>query len=247
MTSHEITYLVIGGLAGGFINGLAGFGTSLFALGFFLTVIPPVEAVAITVSISVISGLQGLWIVRHSVTRNPRRLMRFLLPALLGIPIGVASLKQIDVSVLKYLIAFFLILYGGFFTLRRNLPKIERPTPLVDMIVGFFAGIFGGAASLSGALPTMWCAMRAWPKYETRAVLQPFNVIVLASTAAMLAWDGAYHAETLFQLCVAMPAAVVAAQFGIFIFHKLNDEFFRRLLIAICLASGTLLFMRELL
>ncbi|WP_338469253.1 hypothetical protein ROLI_016500 [Roseobacter fucihabitans] len=246
MTLHELTFLIIGGLAGGFINGLAGFGTSLFALGFFLTIMPPVEAVAITVAISVISGLQGLWIVRHSLTQNPRRLARFLLPALVGIPLGVASLKQIDVSVLKYVIAFFLILYGGFFTFRRNLPKIDRPTPVIDMIVGFFGGILGGAASLSGALPTMWCSLRGWPKFETRAVLQPFNVVVLALTAVMLAWGGAFHARTLLHLCVAVPTAVLAAQFGIFVFRKLNDDVFRRLLIAICLVSGTVLLVREL-
>lgn len=246
MTQTDIMYLVIGALAGGFVNGLAGFGTSLFALGFFLTVMPAVEAVAITVVISVVSGMQGLWIVRKALLQNPRRLARFLVPAIVGIPLGVASLKQIDPSVLKLLIAFFLILYGGFFTLRRTLPRIDRPTPVVDCTVGFFAGILGGAASLSGALPTMWCSMRAWPKYETRAVLQPFNVTVLGLTALMLAWNGAYHGQTLLYICVALPTAVLAAQVGIVVFRRLEDDAFRRLLIAICFVSGTVLLLREL-
>ncbi|MEP2639412.1 sulfite exporter TauE/SafE family protein [Roseobacter sp.] len=247
MTSTEITYIVIGAMAGGFINGLAGFGTSLFALGFFLTIMPPAQAVAITVVISVVSGVQGLWIVRNSIAKNPRRLARFLLPALAGIPIGVASLKQIDVSVLKLLIAFFLILYGGFFSLRRTLPKIDRPTPVIDCTVGFFSGIFGGAASLSGALPTMWCSMRAWPRYETRAVLQPFNVTVLALTAAMLAWNGVYHRQTLIYICVALPTAIICAQVGIYVFKRLDDALFRRLLIGVCFVSGSVMLLRELL
>ncbi|MGC3937388.1 sulfite exporter TauE/SafE family protein [Roseobacter sp. EG26] len=247
MTSEQILYLVIGSIAGGFINGLAAFGTSLFALGFFLTVMPALEAVAIIVVISVTSGLQGLWIVRKSIAANPRRLARFLIPAILGIPLGIASLKQIDASVLKLLIAFFLILYGGFFTLRRNLPKIDRPTPLIDCVVGFFAGILGGAASLSGALPTMWCAMRAWPKVETRAVLQPFNVTVLSLTAVLLAFNGAYQPRTLWFLCIAIPTAMISAQLGIFVFRQLSDSAFRRLLIAICFVSGAVLLARELL
>ncbi|WP_299829684.1 sulfite exporter TauE/SafE family protein [uncultured Roseobacter sp.] len=246
MSTEEMTYLVIGALAGGFINGLAGFGTSLFALGFFLTIMPAVEAVAIIVVISVVSGLQGLWVVRGALTQNPRRLARFLLPAIIGIPLGVASLKQIDVTALKLLVAFFLILYGGFFTLRRTLPKIDHPTPIMDCSVGFLGGVLGGAASLSGALPTMWCSMRAWPKYETRAVLQPFNVTVLALTAVMLAWNGAYHRQTLLHLAVALPTAIVAAQIGIVVFRRLEDETFRRLLIAVCFISGTVLLLREL-
>lgn len=247
MNAEDLSYLVIGALAGGFINGLAGFGTSLFALGFFLTIMPAVEAVAIIVVISVVSGLQGLWVVRGALAQNPRRLARFLLPAIVGIPLGVASLKQIDVSLLKLLVAFFLILYGGFFTLRRTLPKIDHPTPLIDCTVGFLGGVLGGAASLSGALPTMWCSMRAWPKYETRAVLQPFNVAVLSLTALMLAWNGAYHRQTLLHLAVALPTAIVAAQIGIVVFRRLEDETFRRLLIAVCFLSGTILLLRELL
>ncbi|MEM8700101.1 MAG: sulfite exporter TauE/SafE family protein [Pseudomonadota bacterium] len=246
MTDTDILYLVIGAIAGGFINGLAGFGTALFALGFFLSVMPALEAVAITVLISVFSGLQGLWIVRHAIANNLRRLARFLLPAIVGIPLGVASLKQVDVSTLKLLIAAFLILYGGFFTLRRTLPQIDRPTPVIDCTVGFFAGILGGAASLSGALPTMWCSMRAWPRYETRAVLQPFNVVVLGLSAIVLAWNGAYHTQTLIYTSVALPTALIAAQVGIAVFRRLEDEVFRRLLIAVCFLSGTLLLLREL-
>ncbi|WP_195818905.1 sulfite exporter TauE/SafE family protein [Roseobacter sp. MH60115] len=247
MNNADILYLVIGAIAGGFINGLAGFGTALFALGFFLSVMPALEAVAITLLISVFSGLQGLWIVRHAIANNPRRLARFLLPALFGIPLGIASLKQVDVSALKLLIAAFLILYGGFFTLRRTLPKIDRPTPVIDCTVGFFAGILGGAASLSGALPTMWCSMRAWPRYETRAVLQPFNVVVLGLSALLLAWNGAYHAQTLIYASIALPTALVAAQAGILVFRRLEDAVFRRLLIAVCFLSGAVLLLRELL
>ena len=42
-----IICLIAGGFAGGFVNGLAGFGTALFALGWFLQVLPPREASAV--------------------------------------------------------------------------------------------------------------------------------------------------------------------------------------------------------
>jgi uncharacterized membrane protein YfcA len=141
----------------------------------------------------------------------------------------------------------FLILYGGYFSARRALPQIERPTPWIDMAVGFAGGWLGGAASLSGAVPTMWCSMRAWPKAETRAVLQPFNVVVLGLTALILAWRGAYTPEVLWALAIAIPTALVFAQMGIALFKRLSDGMFRRLLIGMCLLSGTVLLLRELL
>ena len=247
MTPEQIAFVAAGAAAGGFINGLAGFGTALFALGFFLNVMTPPQAVAVVVVLSVASGLQGLWVVRHAIGERPRRLMRFLLPGLVGIPLGVLALWVIDARALKLVIAGFLLLYGGFFTLRRSLPRFERPTPVMDATVGFAGGVLGGAASLSGALPTMWCSMRPWPKAETRAVLQPFNVVVLSVTAGLLALRGVYDAQTLWFVVVAIPATMVSAQIGLTVFKRLPDEMFRRLLISMCLLSGLILMARELL
>ncbi|WP_040818407.1 sulfite exporter TauE/SafE family protein [Litoreibacter arenae] len=245
METDFLLILAIGAASGGFINGLAGFGTALFALGFWLQIMPPAQAVSIVVVMSVISGLQGVWLVRRSILDQPRRLARFLLPALVGVPLGVAALSVLEPVVLKLIIAGFLILYGGFFTLRSALPKLERPTPVIDGLIGFAGGILGGAASLSGALPTMWCAMRPWPKSETRAVLQPFNVVVLGVTALVFAFKGAYTTQTLTYIAVALPVTMIFAQIGITVFKRLTDDQFRRLLIAMMLVSGLVLLARE--
>ena len=85
MSTETILMVTLGAVAGGFINGLAGFGTALFALGFFLNVMTPPQAVAIVVVLSVASGLQGLWIVRHAIWDQPRRMVRFMGPGVIGI------------------------------------------------------------------------------------------------------------------------------------------------------------------
>lgn len=244
MSLYFFVILALGAAAGGFMNGLAGFGTALFALGFWLQIMPPAQAVAIVVVMSVVAGLQGVWLVRRSITDQPRRLARFLLPALIGVPLGVAMLSMLEPDMLRLIIAGFLILYGGFFTLRSSLPRLERPTPVVDVLVGFFGGILGGAASLSGALPTMWCAMRPWPKAETRAVLQPFNVCVLALAAIVFALKGTYTSQTIIYGAVALPTTMIFAQIGIAVFKRLTDNQFRRLLIAMMLVSGLILMAR---
>ena len=247
MDTQTIIYLAAGTAAGGFVNGLAGFGTALFSLGFFLTVLPPVQAIAIVVVHSVISGLSGLWIVRHKIIENRRRLARFLLPAIVGIPFGVMLLSFINADVLKLIVALFLILYGGFFSFRRSLPSLTRPTPGIDAVVGLISGVLGGSASLSGALPTMWCSMRPWTKEETRAVLQPLNAVVLGLTAMMLAVKGAYTFETLGFIVFTLPFAIICAEIGIAVFKRLSDGIFRRLIISLSLFSGIVLLLRQLL
>lgn len=246
MTGEFIAILAAGAALGGFVNGLAGFGTALFALGFWLQILPPLEAVSLVAIMSVVSGLQGVWVVRRSVLDQRARLARFVVPALFGIPAGIAALSIFPPVVIKLVIAAMMIVYGGFFSLRSALPRFERPTPIADSFVGFLGGILGGAASLSGALPTMWCSMRPWPKAEIRAVLQPFNVIVLGLTAVGFAIQGVYGFDTLKLIVVALPVTLVFAQIGIITFERLSDDQFRRLIIALMFVSGAVLLAKEI-
>ena len=58
MVSEIPVFLILGALVGGFVNGLAGFGTALMALGFWLQIMPPLEAVALVVVVSCVTGIQ---------------------------------------------------------------------------------------------------------------------------------------------------------------------------------------------
>lgn len=233
-----ILYLVLGAAAGGFINGLSGTGTALFALGFYLVVLDPVQAVAIVALMSVLAGLQGLWIVRAEILAQPRRLLRFLLPGLAGVPMGLALLDIVDAATLRLAIATLLILYGGYFGFRSALPSFSRRTPVLDSLFGFAGGVLGGAASVSGAIPSMWLSLRPWTKSETRAVLQPFNVAILSTTISLLFFKGAYDQTALRALLVTVPCGLIFAQVGITVFRMLNDSTFRRLLIILTLLMG---------
>lgn len=238
MTAYAIGFILLGAFAGGFINGLAGTGTALFALGFLLVALDPVSAVAVVTLMSVVTGMMGLWEVRAALKVNVARLMRFIIPGLIGVPIGVSLLVFINADTLRIIIAVLLIVYGGYFSFRANLPRFERRTPVLDAGLGLTGGVLGGMAGLSGALPVIWCSMRPWPKAETRAVLQPFNVAVLGLTAIMLWGRGAYDSTTVTAFLIALPASLVAAQVGLFVFRRVSDNMFRRLLIGLSLVLG---------
>lgn len=244
MSIDVFILLAIGAMAGGFVNGLAGFGTSLFALGWWLQIMPPIEAVALALAMSVVSGVQGLVIVWRSI--NWPRLMRFLVPAVIGVPIGLQLLSYIDPTFLKIVIGLFLILYGGFFTFRKNLPNLTRPTHIIDGFIGFISGILGATAGLSGALPTMWCSLRPWSKTEQRSVLQPFNSFILGCSATILAYRGIYSGQLIINLVIVLVIAIIAARIGITIFKRLTNEQFRRLLISLMFVAGFILLGKEL-
>ncbi|MEJ6399127.1 sulfite exporter TauE/SafE family protein [Yoonia sp. 208BN28-4] len=247
MTGSTIMYLMLGACAGGFINGLSGTGTALFALGFYLMVLDPVQAVAIVAFMSVLVGLQGVWIVRRQIAAQPARLARFVIPGLAGVPLGLALLDRIEAGSLRLVVAAFLIIYGCYFGFRAALPAFSRPTPWIDALIGFAGGIFGGAAAVSGAIPQMWLSIRPWTKSETRAVLQPFNSVILTTTICLLFLQGAYDQTALNALLVTIPTGLIAAQIGIAVFRRLTDTGFRRVLIILTLLMGVGIVLTELL
>jgi len=246
MPLELVLSLLAGAAAGGFVNGLAGFGTALLSLGIWLQVMPPWQAVSIVAAMSVVSGVQSLWFIRGELGSGTLRLPRVLLPALIGIPLGAATLEFISAPLLKLVIAGFMLLYGAFFAFRRSLPHLARPMPKTDALVGFCGGFLGGAASLSGALPTMWCAMQPWTKGETSAVLRPYNVVILGIAVGIFSWQGYYTRDTLILMAIALPATIVSSQIGIAVFRRLSDQQFRRLLIWLLFSAGALLALREL-
>ena len=237
-----IAILLAGAASGGFINGLAGFGTALFALGWWLQIMPPIQAVAIVLSMSVASGMQGAWVVRHQI--RVWRLGLFLVPGLVGIPVGLHLLALVDATDLKLMIGGFMLAYGAFFVVRRGLPNLA-PMPAIDSLIGLAGGVLGAMAGLSGALPTMWLALRDWTKEQTRAVLQPFNLVILGVSSVLLAWQGAYDRETLILMAMALPATMASAQLGIWTFKRLGDRQFRWLLVGMTLVAGAAILVRE--
>lgn len=243
MDSYSLILFTAGAIAGGFINGLAGFGTALFALGFWLQILPPEQAVFICAIMSVITGMPGAWLVRRSVI--PRRIARFIIPGLTGIPVGIMLLSFIDTRSLLFMIAALQISYGGFFIMK-DLPNITRKTPWIDMSVGLIGGILGGTASLSGVLPTMWCAMRGWAKDEKRSVLQIFNITILGVTAAGLALTSQSARDAGWLVLLSLPVSLVAAHLGMKLFSRLKDNQFRRLLTMMIFVSGTSLLLRSI-
>lgn len=247
MSAEFVFYLVLGAVAGGFINGLAGTGTALFALGFYLVVLDPVSAVAIVALMAVLAGVQGIWLVRRQIRTEYTRVLRFAVPGLCGVPLGLLALDHVDAGTLRIAAAVLLIVYGLYFGFRSVLPVIKRSAPWSDPLVGFSGGMLGGMAGLSGALPTLWLSLRPWPKEVIRAVLQSFNMVILLTTVALLLVKGAYGSDTLQALLITVPTGLVAAQIGLAVFKRLSTAAFRRMLVLLSLAMGLGLLISEVL
>lgn len=231
--------VLAGALLAGFVSGLTGTGTGLVALGLWLQVIDPVLAAPLVVICSVIAQIQSLITVRPPF--DIARLWPFLLGGVAGIPIGVLALEHIETETFRAAVGLFLICYCGFTLLSRRLPVIEGGGRPADGAVGFAGGILGGAAGLSGALPTVWCNLKGWGKAEQRAVYQPFNLTILSLTLVSYAVSGVLTEEVSRLTLICLPGTVLGVGLGVKAYGRVDDRQFRLIVLWLLLASGGVL------
>src|SRR5215813_8339258 len=107
MGPFGFTLLVAGALAGGFVSGLAGFGTALMALGIWLYVLPPSDAVPLVLICSGVAQtatLPSMWKSFDLTLVWP-----FLIGALLGVPLATLLVAHADPNLFKLTVGILLL------------------------------------------------------------------------------------------------------------------------------------------
>jgi len=151
---HAAAYalLLAGALAGGFVSGLAGFGTALMALGIWLYVMPPSAAVPLVLICSVIgqtSTLPSMW-----RSFDLSLVWPFVIGGLFGVPLGTTLVAHAYPRIFKLTVGVLLVFpLALYFSKPMAVTIGGKPA---DAAIGFAGGILGGLAGLFGPLPILW-------------------------------------------------------------------------------------------
>src|SRR5580658_6888529 len=109
MTTFTVAILFLGALAGGFVAGLAGFGTALMALGIWLYVLPPTTAVPLVLICSVVaqtSTIPSIWRTIDFKLVSP-----FLIGGLAGVPLGTLLIAYANPDTFKLSVGVMLLIF----------------------------------------------------------------------------------------------------------------------------------------
>ena len=109
MATVAIFLLLVGALAGGFVTGLAGFGTALMALGIWLYVLPPSTAVPLALTFDRRPDLNAAVVL--AVVRPQAGLSPFLIGGLAGVPVGTLLVAHADPRVFKLSVGVLLLVF----------------------------------------------------------------------------------------------------------------------------------------
>lgn len=236
MHSSQIALVFVGAVAGGIVNGMTGFGTALTVLGIWLYAIPPSVAATLVILCSSVSQMQTLPMIWRSIQWD--RVLVFLAPGVLGIPLGTYLLPHIDPPVFKIVVGGFLVAYTSYALTRRVERKVTWGGRIADGVVGFAGGVLGGLAGLSGVLVVLWTDVRGWGKEERRAVLQVFNMGILTLALFVHIVSGFFTREVAIAAALALPGTIGGAWLGGFIYRRLHDRTYQRVIMVLLLLSG---------
>lgn len=228
--------VLVGALAGGLVNGLTGFGTALTAVGLWLYALPPADVSSLAIICAAVAQLQTLPMIWPSI--RWRLALSFVIPGLFGVPLGTFLLPHIKPDAFKLAVGIFLALYSAYVLARRGELKSAWGGRTADGVIGFGGGVLGGLTGLSGVLPVVWTDVRGWSKEQRRGVVQLFNFSILSLAFAAHAVSGFLTREVGLQAVIALPGTIAGAWTGAFIYRRLADRGYQRIIMLLLLLFG---------
>lgn len=228
--------LIAGAMVAGFVQGISGFAFALVAMSFWVWVVDPTLAAAL----AVFGGLLGQLIAAFSVRRgfNWRQLLPFILGGVAGIPLGAYLLPLVDASTFKIGLGLVLLLWCPAMLFATRLRRVTFGGRAADTIVGVAGGVLGGFGGFTGVIPTLWCVLRGYPRDEQRAVIQNFNLAMLAVIMVTYVASGVVTIDTLPMFAIVAPAMLIPTFLGTKVYKGLSDARFRQIVLSLLTASG---------
>lgn len=235
----EYGAVLTGALLAAVVSGSSGFAFGLVASAIWLHALVPSEVVPLVVMCSMLINLALAWHLRREIRLH--LLWPFLVGAVFGVPIGVAALHRLDPQLLRRGVGALMTAYSMYMLRRPMMPVIGLGMAggrLADGAIGLLGGFMGGATSLNGIFPTLWCGLRGWNKSEQRGVFQPYILIVHMMTLAWLGKAGELDARTMHNLLICLPALVLGGWAGVKLFHHVSEDGFRKIILVLFFFSG---------
>lgn len=242
MDGTTIVFFVLSTLVGGVVTGLAGFAFGLVVSGLWLHLITPLETATLIVAFGLPVQGYGIWMLRRSF--NWRHVVPIVIGNAVGAPVGVWLLHLIQPVYLRLGVGVLLVVYGLYGLTRPALKPLPAHIP-GEVALGFFNGLLAGMTGLSGVFLTIWCGMRGWSKDQQRAVYQPVLFASATVTGIAMVAGGAVTLKVTQLFLYGAPALAIGVWLGLKLYHRVDDETFRKIVLLLLLLSGIALIVPE--
>jgi len=237
----QLAFLFFAAMIAGLARGFSGFGGALIFVPLAGAAVGPKIAPALLL---VIDGVTTLGMLPDGWKRaNRREVGTMLIGALVGVPAGTTLLAIIEPTALRWLISVVVLCLLIF--LISGWRYHGKPKTPLTIGVGALAGLFGGAAQLSGPPVVAYWLGGAIPPLAVRANLVLYFALSTVISAVSYIVGSLLTLEVLAMALIAGPGYALGLLAGSQLFGFASEITFRRicfLLIAMAAIVGLPLF-----
>jgi uncharacterized membrane protein YfcA len=204
------------------IRSAFGFGEALVAVPLLALAIPVEVAAPVAVLASITVAL--VVVVQDWRSIHLRSAVWLVLPALLGIPVGLLVLKTVPEQIVKAVLAAVIIGFSAWSLAPRV--HLELKNDRLAVLFGFLSGILGGAYGMNGPPLAVYGSLRKWAPANFRATLQGY--FLPASLAGMAGyWAAGLWTPAVNRLYLAsLPGVLLAIFLGRILNRRMNARQF---------------------
>jgi uncharacterized protein len=217
-----------------FTQSLAGFGSALVAMA----ILPPLLGLQITTPLVALLTLVleiGL-VIYFREALNVKNIWRVVAAALVGIPLGVLYLKQVNETVAMFILGLVITGYAVYGLLKFRLPRLEHTA--WGYLAGLFAGLLGGAYNTSGPPVIMYAACRGWEPAEFKGNLQGFFLVSSLVVASSHGIGGSFTPDIWRYFFLSLPFLGLGSLSGLLLDKRINPAVFRQLILVLLFVLG---------
>lgn len=236
--------IIFGAILAGFVQGLSGSNFGLVAMALWAWAVPP----ALTGPLVVCGSLTGQLLAARTLRRGLKRehLLPMVIGGLIGVPVGVLLLHQIDPLLFRLLVGIVLALWCPLMLFSSALPRIRVGGAGADAAVGVLGGVMGGLGGLTGPATALWSVLKGWDRDTQRSVIQGFNLAMQLLTMISYLVAGTITSEALGLFPVVILSVLLPTLLGVRLYRNFSDAVFRRVVLGLLGLAGVLLIAQSL-
>jgi uncharacterized membrane protein YfcA len=230
----ELVFVLFAAMISGLARGFSGFGGALIFVPLAGAVTSPAIASALLL---VIDGVLTLGMVPEGWRKaNRREVFTMFAGAVFGVPAGAAILSLLPSVTLRWIIS--LVALCLLFFLMSGWRYHGRPKTWLTVGVGAIAGLFGGAAQMSGPPIVAYWLGGAIERGTVRANLVLYFALATMLSATSYIVTGILTVEVLLIAIVAGPGYGIGLFFGSRMFGMASETTFRRICFTLIAAAA---------
>ncbi|MBN2460946.1 MAG: sulfite exporter TauE/SafE family protein [Candidatus Cloacimonetes bacterium] len=218
------------------LQGLTGFGFSLFAVPLLTLLLPPRTVIPVLIVYSLMVNVAVLISAKGHLDLKRQGLL--LVGGLAGLPLGSYLLRNLPVFHLKMIIGAVVLLLAVILLVRPDTKIVKTDSKAVNLPVGFLSGLLCSSVSLSGPPVIIFYAFRKVNKQYFRGNLALFFLVLNFFTLILYSSSGMLTGVVLRYAWQFLPALLLGMSTGIYLTRFLPERSFQRVVLALLLIIG---------